>query len=84
MYKKGVQKLLKWQFLSKKASFFKNPYKIQTNGARDLKLGFKNVLFVIQFVFRTFPSKISVQRASNFDNGPKYRSGTQNADTQTL
>ena len=45
MYKKCVQKLQKWQILSKKASLLrKHPCKIQTNGARDLKLGFENSL----------------------------------------
>ena len=42
MCKKGVQKVQKWLFLTKKVSFStKNTHKIVTNGPRDLKLGLK-------------------------------------------
>ena len=42
MSKKGVQKLQKWQFLSKKASFWtKNTRKIKSNSLRELKSGVK-------------------------------------------
>ena len=42
MYKKGVQKLQKLKFLTKKVSFStKNTHKIENNCPRDLKSGLK-------------------------------------------
>ena len=42
MYKKGVQKFQKWQFLFQKANCFeKIPVKLETRSTRDMKLGLK-------------------------------------------